>query len=55
MKDITTKSRVDKLKIYLKKLQVEMVMSNYTDGWYKQWVEDKINLIKEELKIMKND
>ena len=25
---------------YLKKLKIEIAMSNYSDGWYIKWVED---------------
>ena len=31
---------------YLTKLKVELVMSNYSDGWYIKWVEDKIKEIE---------
>ena len=31
---------------YLKKLKVELVMSNYNNGWYVKWVEDKIKEIE---------
>lgn len=31
---------------YLRKLKVELVMSNYSDGWYIKWVEDKIKEIE---------
>ena len=38
----TEKEIVDE---YLKKLKVELAMSNYTNGWYVKWVEDKIKEI----------
>ena len=31
---------------YLKKLKIELTMSNYSDGWYVKWVEDKIKEIE---------
>ena len=31
---------------YLRKLKVELAMSNYSDGWYVKWVEDKIKEIE---------
>ena len=31
---------------YLTKLKVELVMSNYSNGWYIKWVEDKIKEIE---------
>jgi hypothetical protein len=31
---------------YLRKLKIELVMSNYTNGWYIKWVEDKIKEIE---------
>ena len=39
----TEKEIVDE---YLKKLKVELAMSNYTNGWYVKWVEDKIKEIE---------
>lgn len=39
----TEKEIVDE---YLRKLKVELVMSNYSDGWYIKWVEDKIKEIE---------
>jgi len=55
MKYRIPKEKVEKLESYLKKLQVEMVMSNYTNGWYKQRLVEKINSVKKRLKIIKND
>ncbi len=40
------KSEKDIVKDYLKKLKVELAMSNYNDGWYVKWVEDKIKEIE---------
>ena len=31
---------------YLRKLQVELAMANYSNGWYVKWVEDKIKEIE---------
>lgn len=31
---------------YLRKLKIELAMSNYTNGWYIKWVEDKIKEIE---------
>jgi len=31
---------------YLRKLKIELAMSNYTNGWYVKWVEDKIKEIE---------
>jgi len=31
---------------YLRKLKIELAMSNYSDGWYVKWVEDKIKEIE---------
>jgi len=31
---------------YLKKLKIELTMSNYSNGWYVKWVEDKIKEIE---------
>ncbi len=36
------KSEKDIVKDYLKKLKVELAMSNYNDGWYVKWVEDRL-------------
>ncbi|MDB4335468.1 hypothetical protein N9994_00230 [bacterium] len=41
-----SKSEKDIVKDYLKKLKVELAMSNYNDGWYVKWVEDKIKEIE---------
>tara|TARA_B100001094_G_C18004221_1_gene706770 strand:+ start:281 stop:466 length:186 start_codon:yes stop_codon:yes gene_type:complete len=40
------KSEKDIVGDYLKKLKVELVMSNYNNGWYVKWVEDKIKEIE---------
>ena len=40
------KSEKDIVEDYLKKLKVELVMSNYNNGWYVKWVEDKIKEIE---------
>ena len=50
MEEIIPKGRVEKLKSYLNKLKVELVMSNYTNGWYKNWVVEKIKSVKEKIK-----
>ena len=39
----TEKEIVDE---YLRKLKVELVMANYSNGWYVKWVEDKIKEIE---------
>ena len=39
----TEKEIVDE---YLRKLKIELAMSNYTNGWYVKWVEDKIKEIE---------
>ena len=31
---------------YLRKLKIELAMSNYSNGWYVKWVEDKIKEIE---------
>ena len=43
MKKKTEKEIVDD---YLRKLKIELAMSNYTNGWYIKWVEDKIKEIE---------
>ena len=40
------KTEKDIVEDYLKKLKTELVMSNYNDGWYVKWVEDKIKEIE---------
>ena len=40
------KTEKDIVKDYLKKLKVELAMSNYNDGLYVKWVEDKIKEIE---------
>jgi hypothetical protein len=40
------KTEKDIVEVYLKKLKTELVMSNYSDGWYVKWVEDKIKEIE---------
>ena len=40
------KTEKDIVEAYLKKLKTELVMSNYSDGWYVKWVEDKIKEIE---------
>jgi hypothetical protein len=40
------KTEKDIVEAYLKKLKTELVMSNYNDGWYVKWVEDKIKEIE---------
>ena len=40
------KTEKDIVEDYLKKLKVELVMSNYNNGWYVKWVEDKIKEIE---------
>ncbi len=40
------KTEKDIVEDYLKKLKVELAMSNYNDGWYVKWVEDKIKEIE---------
>jgi len=40
------KTEKDIVEDYLKKLKVELTMSNYNDGWYVKWVEDKIKEIE---------
>jgi hypothetical protein len=40
------KSEKEIVESYLKKLKVELAMSNYNDGWYVKWVEDKIKEIE---------
>jgi|TARA_R110001592_G_scaffold241412_1_gene501820 hypothetical protein len=40
------KTEKDIVETYLKKLKTELVMSNYNDGWYVKWVEDKIKEIE---------
>ena len=40
------KSEKDIVGDYLNKLKVELAMSNYNDGWYVKWVEDKIKEIE---------
>jgi hypothetical protein len=39
----TEKEIVDE---YLRKLKIELAMSNYANGWYVKWVEDKIKEIE---------
>ena len=40
------KSEKEIVESYLKKLKVELAMSNYNDGWYVKWDEDKIKEIE---------
>ena len=42
----TKKSEKEIVDDYLRKLKIELAMSNYTNGWYVKWVEDKIKEIE---------
>jgi hypothetical protein len=42
----TKKTEKEIVDDYLRKLKIELVMSNYTNGWYIKWVEDKIKEIE---------
>ena len=53
MKYRIPKEKVEKLETYLNKLKVELVMSNYTNGWYKNWIVEKISIVEERLKKIK--
>ncbi len=53
MKYRIPKERIEKLETYLYKLKVELVMSNYTNGWYKNWLVEKITNVEERLKKIK--
>ena len=53
MKYRIPKERIKKLETYLYKLKIELVMSNYTNGWYKKWLVEKITNVEERLKKIK--
>ena len=42
----TKKTEKEIVDDYLRKLKIELTMSNYTNGWYIKWVEDKIKEIE---------
>ncbi len=42
----TKKTEKEIVDDYLRKLKIELAMSNYTNGWYVKWVEDKIKEIE---------
>ena len=42
----TKKTEKEIVDDYLRKLKIELAMSNYTNGWYIKWVEDKIKEIE---------
>ena len=42
----TKKTEKEIVDDYLRKLKIELVMSNYTNGWYIKWVEGKIKEIE---------
>lgn len=46
---------IEKIEKYLQKLKVELVMSNYSNGWFIDWVEDKMVELKDRLNQLKND
>ena len=46
---------IKKIEKYLKKLRIELVMSEYSNGWLIEWVEDKVVELKERLNVLKND
>jgi hypothetical protein len=47
--------KMEETKKYLDKLRAEMVMKGYNDGWYNQWVSDKIKELEEFLNKYKHD
>ena len=46
---------IKKIEKYLKKLRIELVMSEYSNGWLIKWVEEKVVELKERLNVLKND
>jgi hypothetical protein len=46
---------IKKIEKYLKKLRIELVMSEYSNGWLIEWVEEKVVELKERLNVLKND
>ena len=42
----TKKTEKEIVDDYLRKLKIELAMSNYANGWYIKWVEDKIKEIE---------
>ena len=46
---------IKKIEKYLKKLRIELVMSDYSNGWLIEWVEEKVVELKERLNVLKND
>ncbi len=46
---------IEKIEKYLQKLKVELVMSEYSNGWLIKWVEEKVDELKERLKELRND
>lgn len=42
----TKKTEKEIVDDYLRKLKIELAMSNYINGWYVKWVEDKIKEIE---------
>tara|TARA_B100001287_G_C22683448_1_gene531872 strand:- start:3831 stop:3989 length:159 start_codon:yes stop_codon:yes gene_type:complete len=46
---------IKKIEKYLQKLEVELVMSEYSNGWLIKWVEDKMLELEDRLKQLKND
>lgn len=52
---MSKEEEIEKIEKYLKKLKVELVMSNYSNGWLIDWVEEKMVELKERLNVLKND
>ena len=46
---------IRKIEKYLKQLRIELVMSEYSNGWLIKWVEDKVVELKDRLNQLKND
>ena len=52
MSDTTEKERIEK---YISKLKMEIVMSEYNNGWLIKWCEEKIEELNQKLKEMNDD
>ena len=50
---MSKEEEIEKIEKYLKKLKVELVMSNYSNGWLIDWIEDKMVELKERLNVLK--
>ncbi len=49
------KEEINQIKRYIQKLEVELVMGNYNNGWFNDWCKEKIVELTQRLKTIEND